>query len=86
MAKKSTTKIEATEIAAKCDYCKHNEGENKQFGFMWKCSQLGYCVPFGYGIKYTKETALRHCKASVKEKGSFAFDRIKYEEYIKNNK
>lgn len=58
-------------VAAKCEYCKHNEGENKKFGFMWHCKLLGHCVPFGW----------HKCKANEKGKGSFEIDEVKYREY-----
>lgn len=53
-------------IIPKCEYCKHNEGEDQKFGFMWHCKPLGYCVPFGW----------HKCKANALGKGNFELDNI----------
>lgn len=67
-------------IVPKCEYCKHNEGKNKQFGFMWHCKPLGYCVPFGYVKKCSEKEEPKYCKAMVLGKGSFVLDEVKYKE------
>lgn len=57
-------------IVSMCEYCKHNEGENKAHGFMWHCKPLGYCVPFGW----------HRCEAQHRGKGGFDLDEVKYKE------
>lgn len=44
-----------------CIDCKHNQGENERFHYMWYCSCLGYYVVFG----------LMYCKAEKLDKGKF---------------
>lgn len=68
------------EIVPKCEYCKHNEGENMQFRLMWHCKILGYCVPFGYGRRKSSKEPLQHCEAMFLGKGSFEVDEVKYRE------
>lgn len=67
-------------IIPKCEYCKHNEGENKKLRFMWHCKILGYCVPFGYGRKMHPKEPLQHCEAMFLGKGAFEVDEVKYRE------
>ena len=67
-------------IVPKCIYCKHNEGENKQSGFMWHCKPLGYCVPFEWKKKQISSETI-YCKAQHLGKGSFLVDEVKYREY-----
>lgn len=57
-------------IPIRCEYCKHNLGENKQFGHMWHCSHLSFCtISMGY------------CKAKRDGKGDFELDNEKYKEW-----
>lgn len=72
---------DVAEITPRCEYCKHNEGENLQFGFMWKCGQLGYCVPFGYSNRHAGSSKIQYCKAEFTQRGLFALDREKYKEF-----
>ena len=73
---KKAAQSEPIEIDPRCIYCKHNTGENKKFGYMWHCSQLGYCVPFGW----------HKCEAQSKGRGSFEVDKEKYKDFKINNK
>lgn len=69
------------EITPKCEYCKHNEGVDKELGFMYHCKLLGYCVPFGYK-KCTAIDQYQYCKAMFIGKGSFAVDKKKYKSLL----
>lgn len=71
-------------IVPMCEYCKHNEGENMQFRFMWQCKILGYCVSFGYKKRHSEKEAPQYCKAMVLSKGSFVLDEVKYKKLNKN--
>lgn len=83
---KKTAQTESTEIAPRCDYCKHNGGENKKFGFMWNCRLLGYSVVFGYKRKHTTSGEFQYCKAMFLGQGSFELNKEKYKTYQLNNK
>lgn len=72
MAKKKIAIVNG--IPVRCDYCKHNRGENKEFGYMWHCSHLQYCVVFG----------LQYCQARKQGKGDFEVDAEKYTQWKKN--
>lgn len=83
---KKAAQSELTEIVPRCDYCKHNEGENKTFGYMWHCAVLGYCVVFGYKRIVSEKSEPQYCKAMFQGKGSFELDKEKYKAYQLNNK
>jgi len=62
-------------IPVRCEYCKHNDGENKQFGYMWHCSHLSFCtISMGY------------CIAKKERKGDFELDKDKYDQWISTRK
>lgn len=62
-------------VPVRCDYCSHNMGENKKFGYMWHCSHLSFCVVFG----------LKYCQAKKDGKGDFEINKIKYEKWKRLN-
>ncbi|MBF0577710.1 hypothetical protein [Dysgonomonas sp. GY617] len=70
-------------IIPKCEYCKHNAGEDMQFRFMWHCKELGYCVSFGYKRKHSEKEEPQYCKALFLGKGSFVLDEVKKMEFEK---
>ena len=59
------------ELIPRCEYCRHNLGENKQFGYMWHCAELSYCVCFGRNF----------CQAKKQGKGNFKLDEEKLKEW-----
>lgn len=73
-------------VIPKCEYCKHNEGENKKFGFMWKCKVLGYCVSFGYKRRHKSSEDFQYCKAMFEGKGVFVLDEAKKKDFDKKQK
>ena len=60
MAKKSKRQTDKNGVEICCENCANNTGIGAM-GYMYHCSFLSYCTPFGWG----------RCEAEEKGKGKF---------------